>query len=365
MIQIKEVIKVLEDFANPGFQENYDNAQLIVGDRNLVATGAILTLDSTEDVVDEAISKNCNLIIAHHPIVFSGLKQLTGKNYIERTIIKAIKNNIAIYAMHTNIDNVIGGVNFKIAEILGLQKIEILAPKKGFLRKLCTYVPTNKSDVVMNALFAAGAGNIGNYSECAFQLDGRGSFKAGDLANPTIGEVGVRHTEAETKIEVLYNRVEESKIIAALKASHPYEEVAYECVALENSHQGLGSGAIGELPEAIETMQFLYQLKELFKVDAIRFTNPTTDTIKKVALCGGSGSFLLPNAIREKADVFITGDFKYHEFFNADGQIIIADIGHYESEQFTKELFKEILQKKIPNFATHLSQVITNPINYI
>jgi len=365
MIQIKEVIKVLEDFANPGFQENYDNAQLIVGDRNLVATGAILTLDSTEDVVDEAISKNCNLIIAHHPIVFSGLKQLTGKNYIERTIIKAIKNNIAIYAMHTNIDNVIGGVNFKIAEILGLQKIEILAPKKGFLRKLCTYVPTNKSDAVMNALFAAGAGNIGNYSECAFQLDGKGSFKAGDLANPTIGEVGVRHTEAETKIEVLYNRVDESKIIAALKASHPYEEVAYECVALENSHQGLGSGAIGELPEAIETMQFLYQLKELFKVDAIRFTNPTTDTIKKVALCGGSGSFLLPNAIREKADVFITGDFKYHEFFNADGQIIIADIGHYESEQFTKELFKEILQKKIPNFATHLSQVITNPINYI
>ena len=365
MMQIKEVIKVLEDFANPGFQENYDNAQLIVGDRNLVATGAILTLDSTEDVVDEAISKNCNLIIAHHPIVFSGLKQLTGKNYIERTIIKAIKNNIAIYAMHTNIDNVIGGVNFKIAEILGLQKIEILAPKKGFLRKLCTYVPTNKSDAVMNALFAAGAGNIGNYSECAFQLDGRGSFKAGDLANPTIGEVGVRHTEAETKIEVLYNRVDESKIIAALKASHPYEEVAYECVALENSHQGLGSGAIGELPEAIETMQFLYQLKELFKVDAIRFTNPTTDTIKKVALCGGSGSFLLPNAIREKADVFITGDFKYHEFFNADGQIIIADIGHYESEQFTKELFKEILQKKIPNFATHLSQVITNPINYI
>ena len=365
MIQIKEVIKVLEDFANPGFQENYDNAQLIVGDRNLVATGAILTLDSTEDVVDEAISKNCNLIIAHHPIVFSGLKQLTGKNYIERTIIKAIKNNIAIYAMHTNIDNVIGGVNFKIADMLGLQKIEILAPKKGFLRKLCTYVPTNKSDAIMNALFAAGAGNIGNYSECAFQLDGKGSFKAGDLANPTIGEVGVRHTEAETKIEVLYNRVDESKIIAALKASHPYEEVPYECVALQNSHQGLGSGAIGELPEAIETMQFLYQLKELFKVDAIRFTNPTTDTIKKVALCGGSGSFLLPNAIREKADVFITGDFKYHEFFNADGQIIIADIGHYESEQFTKELFKEILQKKIPNFATHLSQVITNPINYI
>lgn len=365
MIQIKEVIKVLEDYANPGFQENYDNAQLIVGDRNLVATGAILTLDSTEDVVDEAISKNCNLIIAHHPIVFSGLKQLTGKNYIERTIIKAIKNNIAIYAMHTNIDNVIGGVNFKIAEILGLQKIEILAPKKGFLRKLCTYVPTNKSDAVMNALFSAGAGNIGNYSECAFQLDGRGSFKAGDLANPTIGEVGVRHMEAEIKIEVLYNRVDESKVIAALKASHPYEEVPYECVALQNSHQGIGSGAIGELPEALETMQFLYQLKELFKIDAIRFTNPTTDTIKKVALCGGSGSFLLPNAIREKADVFITGDFKYHEFFNADGQIMIADIGHYESEQFTKELFKEILQKKIPNFATHLSQVITNPINYI
>lgn len=365
MIQIKEIIKVLEEFANPGFQENYDNAQLIVGNANMEATAALLTLDSTEDVVDEAIAKGCNLIIAHHPIVFSGLKQLTGKNYIERTIIKAIKNDIAIYAVHTNIDNVTGGVNFKIAEVLGLQNVKVLAPKKGFLRKLQTYVPIKHSKEILDALFSAGAGNIGNYSECSFQLEGEGSFKAGNLANPTLGKLGERHFEKEAKIEVLYNRVDESKIIAGLKAAHPYEEVAYECVAIENEHQALGSGAIGELPEAIETMQFLYQLKELFKVDAIRFTNPTTDKIKKVALCGGSGSFLLPNAIKYNADVFITGDFKYHDFFDADGQIMIADIGHYESEQYTKELFKEILQKKIPNFATHLSQVITNPINYI
>ena len=365
MIQIKDVIAALENFANPGFQEGYDNAQLIVGDRDKEAKAALLTLDSTEDVVEEAIAKGCNLIIAHHPIIFSGLKQLTGKNYIERTIIKAIKNDIAIYAMHTNIDNVTGGVNFKIAEVLGLQNVKILAPKKGFLRKLHTYVPNKNLEEVMNALFLSGAGNIGNYSECAFQLEGKGSFKAGSLANPSIGEIGKRHTEQEMKIEVLYNRVDESKIIAALKANHPYEEVAYECVSIENSHQGLGSGAIGDLPEEIETMQFLYQLKELFKVEAIRFTNPTTDKIKKVALCGGSGSFLLPNAIKEKADVFITGDFKYHDFFDSDGQIMIADIGHYESEQYTKELFKEILQEKIPNFVTHLSQVITNPINYI
>lgn len=365
MIHIKEIIAILEEFANPGFQESYDNAQLIVGDPNWKAKGALLTLDSTEDVVDEAISKGCNLIIAHHPIIFKGLKGLTGKNYIERTIIKAIKNDVAIYAMHTNLDNVIGGVNFKIAEVLGLTNVKVLSPKRNYLRKLFTYVPLDAASGVKNALFHAGAGDIGNYSECAFETNGTGSFKAGSAANPVVGEKGMRHEEAEIKLEVIYSSVDESKILEALKTAHPYEEVAYECINIENINQDLGSGAIGEYENPIETMQFLYQLKEVFKTDAIRFTKPTTSEIKRVALCGGSGSFLLSKAIRQRADVFITADFKYHEFFDADNQIMIADIGHYESEQYTKELFKEILQKKIPNFATHLSQVITNPINYI
>ncbi len=365
MIQIKEVINALEDFANPGFQENYDNARLIVGDPSWEATGALLTLDSTEDVVLEAVEKGCNLIIAHHPIVFSGLKQLTGSNYIERTIILAIKHDVAIYAMHTNLDNVKGGVNFKIAELLGLKNVKILAPKRNFLRKLHTYVPMDSAEEVKSALFEAGAGNIGNYSECAFEVAGSGSFRPNENANPSVGEKGKRHIEEELKIDILYNKVAEARIVAALKSAHPYEEVAYECVSIENEHQEIGSGAIGELSNPIPTKDFLLRVKEIFKVGAVKYTKPTSTAVQTVALCGGSGSFLLPQAIRKQADVFITADFKYHEFFDADAKIMIADIGHYESEQYTKELFKEILQKKIPNFATHLSQVITNPINYI
>jgi dinuclear metal center YbgI/SA1388 family protein len=365
MVKIKEVIKALEEYANPGFQESYDNAQLIVGDASWEAKGALLTLDSTEDVVLEAVEKGCNLIVAHHPIVFSGLKQLTGSNYIERTIILAIKYDIAIYAMHTNLDNVSGGVNFKIAHKIGLENVKVLAPKRNFLRKLYTYIPLQFAEKVKSALFEAGAGNIGNYSECAFEVMGTGSFLPNEKAKPTLGQKGERHHEQELKVEVLYNKVAEGRIIEALKSAHPYEEVAYECVSIENEHQEIGSGAIGELIEPIAVEDFLLQLKKLFNAGIIKYTPPISSTIKKVALCGGSGSFLLPQAIRKQADIFITADFKYHEFFDADGRIMIADIGHYESEQYTKELFKEILQKKIPNFATHLSQVITNPINYI
>lgn len=364
-MKISAILSAINEFAPPVYQESYDNAQLITGNPNWECTGALLTLDAIEVIVDEAIEQNCNLIIAHHPIVFSGLKSLTGKNYIERTIIKAIKNDIAIFACHTNIDNVVLGVNHKIAAKLNLQNAKILAPKSKLLYKLFTYVPINAVDSVRDALFAAGAGAIGNYDECSFQTLGKGSFKGNDASNPTIGERNIRHYEEEAKLEVLLPEHLKSKVIEVLKAAHPYEEVAYELIQTENVHQNIGSGMIGELAEPMPSKEFLQLLQSTFKAQGIRYTDLVKDKIQKVALCGGAGSFLLSHAIRQHADIFITGDYKYHQFFDADGKIIIADIGHYESEQYTSELFYEILSQKFSTFAVRLSKHNTNPINYL
>lgn len=365
MITIQQIISTLEQFAPPVFQESYDNARLITGDRKAECTGIVISLDATEDVIQEAIDRGCNMVVAHHPIVFSGLKSLTGKNYVERVIIKAIKNDIAIYAIHTNLDNVKAGVNRKIADKLGLKNCRILAPKSGLMRKLFTYVPTAHTDRVLDALFGAGAGQVGNYSECSYRVLGTGTFKGGDDSDPFVGEKGKRHHEEEHKIEVLFSVDQSAAIMQALKESHPYEEVAYEVVALENDHPEIGSGMIGELPEAVPALEFLQSVKKTMQTACIRHTDIVRDKIRTVALCGGAGSFLLSHAIRAKADIFITGDYKYHQFFDADGQIIIADIGHYESEQFTGELIYDRLSQKFGNFALHLSKVNTNPINYL
>ena len=365
MIKINNIIEVIEEFAPPSLQESYDNAKLITGNRHWECSGVMICLDAIEEVLDEAIEKKCNLVIAHHPIVFSGLKSLTGKNYIERIIIKAIKNDIAIYAAHTNLDNVIHGVNYKIAEKLELKNLKILAPKKGILKKLYTYIPIDHTEKVMNALFEAGAGNIGEYSECSYQVNGYGTFKGSESSQPFIGKQGIRHTEHENKIEVIFPEYIERKVLSALFSSHPYEEVAYEVITLDNVHQEIGSGMIGELESPIPAKDFLIELKKKMSTELVRHTQLTKDTIQKVAVCGGAGSFLLHNAIAQKADIFITGDFKYHQFFDADQQIIIADIGHYESEQYTIELFYEILVKKFPTFALYLTSVNTNPINYL
>jgi dinuclear metal center YbgI/SA1388 family protein len=317
-------------------------------------------------VVDEAIALGTNLIIAHHPIIFAGLKKINGNNYVERTVIKAIKNDIAIYAVHTNLDNVLRqGVNAKIAEKLGLQNCRILAPKKGILKKLYTYAPHNAAEKVREALFAAGAGDIGNYSECSFSVEGIGTFKGSDLSNPVIGERGIRHSEPEQKIEVILPAHREGAILTALFEAHPYEEVAYEIVSLENSFNEVGSGLIGELPESIESTSFLKGLKQKMNCECVRHTAIHKKEIKKIALCGGSGSFLLKQAIGAGADVFVSADFKYHEFFDAERRIIIADIGHFESEQFTIELICEIISQKFPTFAVRQSSVKTNPLNYI
>lgn len=365
-MKIKAVIDYLASIAPPSYQESYDNAGLIVGDKQAEITGVLIALDTTEAILDEAIEKGCNLIVAHHPIVFGGLKRFTGANYVERVVIKAIKNNIAIYVAHTNLDNVFDyGVNAKIAEKLGLVNTQILAPKKQLLKKLYTFAPLDHVDAVKQALFDAGAGHIGNYSECSFSVEGTGSFKANDIANPTLGKKGERHHEKEEKIEVIFPAYLQGTIISALLTTHPYEEVAYDIIALDNAHAKVGAGMIGELETAVDSFAFLQQMKGQMKTNCVRYTNLCRPTIKKVAVCGGAGSFLLKNAIRAGADVFITADYKYHQFFDAENRIIIADIGHYESEQFTIELFYELITQKFLNFTVYCTDINTNPINYL
>lgn len=363
---IKEVTQYLEEIAPLSYQESYDNAGLLVGNSNWELTGILIALDTIESVLDEAIAKGCNLIVAHHPIVFGGLKKFTGRNYVERVVIKAIKHDLAIYVAHTNLDNVFkNGVNAKIAQKLGLNQTRILAPKKGLLKKLYTFVPHQHKEKVANALFAAGAGQLGNYTECSFQLEGRGTFKGGDGANPAVGAVGTQHQEPETKLEVLVPAYQQGAILRALQQTHPYEEVAYDLVALDNAHPQVGAGIIGELEQPMEALEFLKFLKQQMQTDCVRYTALCRKQIKRVAVCGGAGSFLLPQAKSAGADIFITADYKYHQFFDADNTLIIADIGHYESEQFTIELFYELLTQKFTNFAIHCTKVTTNPINYL
>lgn len=364
MPQIKDITNFLETIAPLPYQESYDNAGLIVGDALIEVTGILVTLDSTEVVVDEAIAKGCNLIVAHHPIVFKGLKKLNGKNYVERTVIKAIKNNVAIYATHTNLDHVVGGVNFMIAERLGLQDVRILAPKHGTLMKLVSFVPVADTQKVLDALYNAGVGQIGNYDHCSFRVNGTGTFRPNQNANPHIGTANADEEVIENRIEVIFPAHLENQVMTALRRAHPYEEVAHYLTLLQNQHQETGAGAIGNLIKTMPTNDFLSFLKQKMNLNVIRHTALTKDSIQKVAVCGGAGSFLLNDAVRAGADVFITADFKYHEFFDADGQILICDIGHYESEVFTKELLQRYLSKKFPNFATILSETITNPVNY-
>jgi dinuclear metal center YbgI/SA1388 family protein len=364
-LKIKDITDYLESLAPRPYQESYDNSGLLTGNHHDPVTGILVTLDCTEAVVQEAIDSNHNLIVAHHPIIFKGLKKLTGSNYIERTIIKAIKNNIAIYAIHTNLDNVHIGVSKKIADKIGLQSLKILAPRADTLTKLTTFIPTDSVKVVMEALHQAGAGQIGNYKNCSFSVEGTGTFSPNDSANPFIGSAGKQEYVKETRVEVILPRHLEGKITEALRKSHPYEEVAYYLTSLTNENQEVGSGMIGELEEPIEPIEFLKRLKISMQLSMIRHTSLLNKPIKKVAVCGGSGSFLLSKAIQAGADAFITADFKYHEFFDAENRIVIADIGHYESEVFTKDLLKDVLMEKFPTFAINFSKTVTNPISYL
>lgn len=363
-MQIKDITNYLETIAPLALQESYDNSGLLVGNKNTEVSQVLISLDCTEDIVQEAIDKGCNLIISHHPIVFGGLKRLNGNNYIERTVIKAIQNNIALYAIHTNLDNVLkNGVNQKIAEKLGLENIKILAPKGDLLCKLVTFCPTEHAGKVRSAIFEAGAGVIGNYDQCSFNTNGEGTFRGDENTAPFVGNIGEIHTEKETRVETIFPTYHQGAVVTALLNAHPYEEVAYDIYPLKNKRPQTGAGIIGKLNTPLSSEQFLQLLKENLKAEGIRYT-PITKEIQNIAVCGGSGSFLLHNAIAQKADAFVTGDFKYHQFFDAENRLMIADVGHYESEQFTIELLGEILTKKFTNFAVLLTQVNTNPIKY-
>lgn len=364
-LKVKDVTDHLESLAPPAYQESYDNSGLLTGEPSQEVTGILVTLDCTEPVVEEAIERGCNLIVAHHPIIFRGLKKLTGANYVERTVIKAIRHRVAIYAIHTNLDNIHHGVNKKICEKIGLKNVRILAPKTQVLTKLVTFAPSERAGEVLSALYAAGAGQIGNYENCSFTTEGRGTFKPLANANPAIGQRFVQEVVQETRLEVIFPSHLQSKIMKELRKAHPYEEVAFYLTNLNNPNQEVGSGMIGELERPEEPSEFLLRLKSCMDLKLIRHTPLTDQPIQKVAVCGGAGSFLLPQARQAGAQMFISADFKYHEFFDAEGKIIIADIGHYESEVYTKELLGEVLTKKFPTFAINFSRTVTNPISYL
>lgn len=364
MMVIQQIINELELYAPLQYQEAYDNAGLIVGNHQNPCTGVLLSLDCTEAIIDEAIQKKCNLVISHHPLIFTGIKKMNGTNFVEKTLIKAIINNIAIYASHTNIDNVIGGVNSKIASKIGLKNVSILDAQKGILKKLVTFVPKTHHEKLMSALFEAGAGHIGNYSNCSFYLEGKGTFKGNQNSQPFVGKPNILSIEDEIRVEVVYPSVLQLKVISNLLQNHPYEEVAYDIYKLDNPNPLVGSGVVGELDEAMQESDFLNLLKKAFHLKFLKHSPLLGKPIKTVSLCGGSGKFLIKAAIAAKADVFITSDLKYHDYFEAENKLLLVDIGHFESEQFTPEIFYDIIINKFPTFAVHLSKVNTNPVNY-
>jgi dinuclear metal center YbgI/SA1388 family protein len=364
-MQISDIVGHLESLAPPAYQEPYDNAGLLTGSGTWECTGVLTTLDVTEEVVREAVARQCNLIVAHHPIVFSGLKKITGKNYVERTVIAAIKKDIAIYAIHTNLDNMVEeGVNGRIADKLGLEGRQVLLARESTLQKLYCFVPVDHLEAVRSAIFAAGAGHIGGYSECSYSVEGFGTFKGGEggaaICRPTRrpacrkgGPFGSHPAGPSQPVGV-----------QAMTAAHPYEEVAYDLVPLANTHSGVGAGLVGELPAEMEEKVFLGMLCEKFGLSVVRHTQLTGQPVKRVAICGGAGSFLISNALASGANIYITSDVKYHEFFDANDRLVIADIGHFESEQFTTDLLFDNLREKFRNFAVLKSDVKTNPVHY-
>jgi len=364
-MKLFEISNYLDTRVPLALQEDYDNCGLLIGEKNMEIKSVLVCLDCTEDVIDEAINNKHNLIISHHPLLFQGLKKITGSNYIQKIVKKAIKHDIAVYAMHTNLDNIYGGVSFQIANQISLQKPQILKPKTNLLTKLSVYCPDTYTDKVKNALFASGAGRVGEfYDRCSFVSNGTGSFRPLEGANPFSGKIGKERSCKEDEIEVIFYSYLKPKILSALHESHPYEEVAYTCNEIDTGSP-FGSGVIGQLKKAMPLSKFLAHIKKQMKCNTIKYTNAIDKKmIKTVALCGGSGSFLLQDAIQNKADVYISSDFKYHDFFDSNNKIIILDIGHYESEYFTQHLIFEILKEKFSKLAIHLTSVCTNPVLY-
>lgn len=364
MPTVQDLARVLEAAAPLAYQESYDNAGLQCGDPHMEVSGVLIALDCTPAVVDEALRRGCNVVVVHHPLIFRPLKRLTGANEVEQTLLKAIKNDVALYAAHTNLDNVRQGVNRKLAEKLNLVNLRILDPKPGLLAKLVTYVPATHTETVLAALYAAGAGEVGDYSACSFRMAGIGTFTPGAGTTPFQGTVGQPETTPEERVEVLLPLHLQSAALRALRQAHPYEEVAYEVIKLENSNQEVGSGMVGELPVALSAPEFRAHLKKVLLVPVIKHTL-FDKPIKRVALCGGAGSFLIGKARAAGADAYVTGDLKYHEYFQAEKQLMLCDVGHFESEQFTGEIFQDLLASTFGRtFALFIAETHTNPVHY-
>ncbi len=364
-MKIKDIISGLEEIAPLALQESYDNSGLLIGERDHDISKALICLDITMEVIDEAIEGGFGLVISHHPLIFSGMKRLTGSNETERIVIKAVKHDVAVYAMHTNLDNVHGGVNAMLCEKLGIGNPSVLRPMNGKLNKLVTFCPLEQADKLREALFNAGAGHIGNYDNCSYNLDGYGTFRAGEGTNPFVGEHGKLHREEETRIEVIFPEYIMGTLLKALQTAHPYEEVAYDIYPLKNDLMQAGAGMVGKLKNPMDERSFLEMLKKTLGSGVIRHSPFTAKKISKVAVCGGSGSFLIRDAMAAGADAFVTGDMKYHQFFEPEGRMLIADAGHFETEQFTKELIYSILNEKFPTFAHRISQINTNAVHYL
>jgi len=363
-MKVQDVSNLINEWAPLSYAEDFDNVGLLVGDAQQEVSNILVSHDALEHVIAEAIAKNCNLIVCFHPIIFSGLKRLTSSNYVQRVVQKAIKNDISIFAIHTALDNVTHGVNYGMCKALNLIKTSILSPKQQHIYKLTTYVPHASTKAVTEALFAVGAGNIGNYEECSFKVNGLGTFKGNNLSNPVIGNKGTRHTEPENQIHLTFEKHLKSKVLQTLFNNHPYEEVAYEVTSLENTLQNVGMGMIGELNQEMSEEDFLAFAKAQFKTGGIRHSHLLGRTIKKVAVLGGSGAFAIKSAKAQGADVLVTSDLKYHDYYQAENKILLCDVGHYESERYTKNLICDFLTEKISTFAIILSEENTNPINY-
>ena len=364
-MKIHQITQILEAWAPLHYAEDFDNVGLLVGNPNDEASGILVTHDCLEEVVDEAIDKDCNLIVCFHPILFKGLKRFTGNSHVVRAVRKAIKSDVAIYTIHTALDNQAYGVSFGLSQSLGLTNTSVLLPKEDTLKKLNFYVPKAQAEHVRNALFAAGAGKLGSYDECSFSLDGEGSFRPSQNSAPYVGIKGERHIEKEIQIQMVFQKHLASQIIETLMASHPYEEVAYEITALANSNQNLGMGMIGHLPKRMKPISFLNFVKNILKTPSILHSHFGTNSIERVAVLAGSGSFAIEAAKSKKADAYITADLKYHDFYEGNQSFLLVDAGHYETEQHTKKLIHSYLTEKLPSFAILLSEVDTNPIKYL
>ena len=361
---LKEIVQFIENKFPLETQESYDNCGLTYGHLENKLNGILVCLDVTEEVVNEAIKKESNLIISHHPVIFRGVTKIDGSKMNLRVLEKCIQHNIALYALHTNLDNHLSGVNKKISNRIGIENPKILQPKNNTLVKLSVYIPFDNIEQVEDALFKQGAGSIGDYTDCSFKAKGVGTFRPIKNANPTIGEKEIKESVDEFKAEYLVRTRDLNNVLNAMWDSHPYEEVAHEIVPIMNVDSEIGSGMVGFLEEEMEEIEFLNKIKKSFNIKCIKHTALRGNKIKKIAVCGGSASFLLEQAIRKEADVFITSDFKYHEYFDAENKILILDIGHWESEQFTTNLIGRILNENFSNFGLHLTEVNTNPVNY-